>query len=373
VVLELGHSPYIPQDNYLAELVACLSQINAGVTTGIDTSQSSHSPEHTDAMIEGLMASGRRTLYAYSGGRSDTPGYEYPGTTADDSTGIGRLRNQYFSSDDQLVTLGFGGGVSTNNLTLARHYGAPLISHTFADANAAAIAANESILGPDQTYIHTTRFSDVTYAMIANSGGNVSLAVPIEMSMQHGMPPIQQAREHGILPSLSSDVETNMSADLFTIMRSAFTLQRALINEQVLQDGNNALMGKLLTCQEVLRMGTIAGARAAHVGDKVGSLVPGKEADIIVLDPTRINCFPLNNAPGAVVTMMDTSNVKHVMVAGEFKKWDFELVGWDVNKLRRDIERSRDRVLAQIKAGNPDYLAPFLSSCCIDSYQGLGP
>jgi 5-methylthioadenosine/S-adenosylhomocysteine deaminase len=74
VVLELGHSPYRPEDNYIAELVASLSQINAGVTTGIDTSQSSHSPEHTDAMIEGIKDSGRRTLFAYSGGRSDMPG-----------------------------------------------------------------------------------------------------------------------------------------------------------------------------------------------------------------------------------------------------------------------------------------------------------
>ncbi len=370
LILDLGRSPYTPDDCYLAELVASLSEINNGVTTGIDTSQSSHTPEHTDALIHGLMDSGRRTLYAYSGGRSDQPGYEYPGSIGDPSTGIGRLRNQFFSSGDQLVTLGLGGGVSANSLQLARHYEAPLISHTFGDANAAAIAANEDILGPDQTYIHTTRFSDDTYSMIASSGGHVSLAVPIEMQMAHGMPPIQQAREHGITPSLSSDVETNMTADFFTIMRSAFTLQRALLNEEFIAGATGAIP-KLLTCEEVLSMATIAGARAAHLGDKVGSLSPGKEADIIVLDATRINTIPLNNAPGAVVTLMDTSNVRHVMIAGEFKKWDYKLVGVNEKKLRDDVENARDRMLAELQAGNPAYLAPFLTSCCIDSYADL--
>src|SRR5690606_19607658 len=97
-IWDLGRSPFDPEDCYISELVASLNQLNQGTTTGIDTSQSSHTPEHTDAMIEGLMASGRRTLYAYSGGRSDQPGYEHP-------QGLTRIKQKYFSSDDQLVTV----------------------------------------------------------------------------------------------------------------------------------------------------------------------------------------------------------------------------------------------------------------------------
>ena len=59
IIWDLGRSPYDPEDNYISELVASISQIDQGVTTVVDTSQSSHSPEHTDAMIEGLMDSGR--------------------------------------------------------------------------------------------------------------------------------------------------------------------------------------------------------------------------------------------------------------------------------------------------------------------------
>ena len=60
---------YRPEDARISELVASLSQINAGVTMGVDTSQVSHTPEHTDACIDGLREAGRRTLFAYSARR----------------------------------------------------------------------------------------------------------------------------------------------------------------------------------------------------------------------------------------------------------------------------------------------------------------
>jgi 5-methylthioadenosine/S-adenosylhomocysteine deaminase len=68
IIWDLGRVPYDPEDCYISELVACLSEISEGITTGTDTSQSSHTPEHTDAMIKGLMDSGRRMVYAYSPG-----------------------------------------------------------------------------------------------------------------------------------------------------------------------------------------------------------------------------------------------------------------------------------------------------------------
>ena len=67
VVWDLGRVPYDPEDCYISQLVACLSEISEGITTGTDTSQASHTPEHTDAMIKGLMDSGRRMVYDYSG------------------------------------------------------------------------------------------------------------------------------------------------------------------------------------------------------------------------------------------------------------------------------------------------------------------
>jgi cytosine/adenosine deaminase-related metal-dependent hydrolase len=106
-------------------------------------------------------------------------------------------------------------------------------------------------------------------------------------------------------------------------------------------------------------MATIAGARAAHLDHKIGTLSPGKEADMIMPATDRINVFPLNNVPGTVVTLMDTSNVDTVFVAGKVAKWHGSLVGVDLGRLRRMIEKSRDGVLA--RAG---YEADLFGSCC---------
>src|SRR6058998_3366277 len=110
-IWDLGRVPYDPEDLYISELVACLSEISEGVTMGTDTSQASHTPEHTDAMIQGLIDSGRRMVYDYSPGINRSAEgfpYEFPGATKDTTKGIGRIAKKYFSSPDQLVTLGCG-------------------------------------------------------------------------------------------------------------------------------------------------------------------------------------------------------------------------------------------------------------------------
>jgi cytosine/adenosine deaminase-related metal-dependent hydrolase len=118
------------------------------------------------------------------------------------------------------------------------------------------------------------------------------------------MPSFQTALGHGIQPSLSVDVECNMTANMFSIMRATFTLQRALVNERSLAAEQN--LPPLITCRQVIEMATIAGARAAHLDRKIGSLTPGKEADFIMLATDRINVSPLNNVTGTIVTLMDT-------------------------------------------------------------------
>ena len=78
----------------------------------------------------------------------------------------------------------------------------------------------------------------------------------------------------------------------------------------------------LITARQVLEMATIQGARDCHLDQKIGTLTPGKEADIIMLRTDMINVMPINNAAGAVVTLMDTSNVDTVFIAGKLMKRD---------------------------------------------------
>jgi 5-methylthioadenosine/S-adenosylhomocysteine deaminase len=394
IIWDLGRAPYDPEDCYIAELIASLGQITEGVTCGTDTSQSSHTPAHTDALIKGLMDSGRRTVFAYSAGANrSTEGepYEFPGAIGDTTRGIGRIAKTYFSSRDQLVTLGFGGGAGPafpgapyTGWQLARSLGASLHNHVVGNPMGIIATAADARNGTDWsdvTFIHATRWPDPSTAwdIVRDRGAHVSIANLIEMQMRHGMPPFQQALNHGILPSLSPDVETNMTTDPFSLMRGAYCLQRALANDLAFQESNpgNVPVPQLVTSRQVIEMATIAGAAANRILDKVGTLTPGKEADIIVLDARNINTWPMNNVPGTVVTMMNPRHVRDVLIAGRVVYWKGALVGWDVDRLLRQAEQARDRVLARIngpaKTGtlppgnnslsNP-YRPNFMGDCC---------
>jgi hypothetical protein len=119
--------------------VTSLSELSYGITMGTDTSQASHTPEHTDAMIQALIDSGRRTVFDYSGGTDRSAQgfpYEYPGAIGNTTSGIGRLAKRYFSSKDQLVTLGFAGspteafpGAGYTGWQLGRAFGALINNH----------------------------------------------------------------------------------------------------------------------------------------------------------------------------------------------------------------------------------------------------
>jgi cytosine/adenosine deaminase-related metal-dependent hydrolase len=325
---------YRPEDVHIGDLVSALGAINAGVTTLLDWSHIGNSPQHTDAAIQGLRDSGVRAVYAYGGGTGG-PQNQYP---AD----IRRLRRQHFSSSDQLLTLAMATGVNPNDWRLAREFGASITVHL---QGANALNSVRDSLGPDVTFIHCTNLLESDWQLIKSSACNVSIACPIEMEMGHGVPPIQEAMAHGIRPSLSVDVETEMPGDFFSQMRAVFTLQRMLVIAR--QRAGEQNLPPLLTAREVIEFATIEGARDNGLEKKVGSLTPGKEADIIMLRMDQINVLPVNNAYGAIVLGMDTSNVDTVLIGGKIMKRQGKLVGVDLDRIRRQAEQSRDYIVAK--------------------------
>lgn len=337
-ILQKFSMVYRPEDVYINELFGGLSQLDAGVTTVMDVSQIHHSPEHSDAAILGLRDAGRRGVFGYFEGWGDQA--EYP-------LDAKRIRKQHFSSDDQLLSMVMGGEIYLPGYEQAwqigRELGLPIALHvvgTFGMAPVFDQLASSGQFGPDNIFIHMTGMSDMAWQAAADAGSHVSLSVPIEMTMRHGMPPIQKCLDLGLQPSLSTDVECTMTADPFTQMRSTLTLQRAFVNEAAL--AGEAELPELLTSKDCIRFATLEGARGLKLDHKVGSLTPGKEADLVILDATAINVAPLNHVPGAVVTLMERNNVETVLVAGEIKKWQGNLVKVDIDHLRQKLEASRD-------------------------------
>jgi cytosine/adenosine deaminase-related metal-dependent hydrolase len=336
---------YRPQDVHISILFGSLSQLDAGVTAVHDISQIHHSPEHTDAAIKGLADSGRRAALGYFEGHG--PHSKYP----DDAR---RVKQQYFSSDDQLLSMIMGGEIYLPGYqkpwAIGRELGLPVAAHilgNFGIPQAFEERVQAMALGPDNLFIHMTAMPDPAWKAVADAGAAVSIAVPIEMTMRHGAPPILKAMQFGIEPSLSTDVECTMTADFFTQMRAMLTWQRALVNERALAGEKN--LPKLITSRDVIRYATVEGAKHLKLDRKIGTLAPGKEADIILLDANAINVAPLNHVPGAVVTLMERSNVDTVVVAGKIRKWKGRLLDVDLPRLRGELEASRDYLFEAAK------------------------
>ena len=388
---------YRPQDVYINELFGGLSQLDDGVTTVHDVSQISHTPAHSDAAIQALIDTGRRAAFGYfeSAGNfgAGVPGNQYPQDAP-------RILKQWFSpgnlSRNGLVHMIMGGEVYLGNATtdkswtIGRNLGLQIAAHILSpfgirpilDSLAAGTGGNGHIgIGPDNLFIHMTGMSDMGWQAVKDKGAQVSIAFPIEMNMRHGMPPILKAQSLGMEPSLSVDVECTLTADFFTQMRSCMNLQRALVNQMILDQNtppdtlelaasNNwgippsaaanpwpkppTSLPAPLTTRDVLRFATMNGAKALRLDSKVGSLTPGKEADIIILDATKLNVAPLNQVPGAVVSLMDRTNVETVIVAGKVRKWKGQLLDVDLDRLRQQLTASRDYVFSA--AGIPQNL-----------------
>jgi cytosine/adenosine deaminase-related metal-dependent hydrolase len=327
---------YRPEDVYVGDLLSAWGALSAGITTMLDWSHISNSPEHSDAAIRGLRESGIRAVYAYGTGAAG-PRNQYPADGA-------RLRRQYFASEDQLLTFALATGLDPKHWEAARAVGAPITVHVNGTGQLLPLAR---LMGPDVTYIHCCNLTQEEWKLIADTGGGVSIAGPIEMEMGHGVPPFQQALDRKIPLSLSNDVETEIPSEFFTQMRTAFFLQRMLVFQR--ERARETNVPPLVTVKQIVEMATLGGARVNHLERKIGSLAPGKAADVILLKADTINVMPLNHAYGAIVLGMDTSNVDTVLVGGRLRKWKGALVGVDVAHLRRQAEQSRDHILAQAK------------------------
>jgi len=318
--------------------MTALGFIEMGTTTIIDLSQISHTPEHSDAAIRALQDAGIRAVYGYS--RGGGPAMRWP-------QDLGRLQHDYFSSKDQLLTLALGASLDANVLRVAREAGVPAVMHFRVNPEPGLALGRAGVLREGDLFIHCTHLNEAAWQMIKDIGGRISMSPPLEMAMAHGMPAVQDALDRGVRPSLSSDHGTTVAQDMFAIMRTTFNLQRLRILQR--RRANEPDLPPLLTCRDVLEFATLQGARCANVDHKVGTLTPGKEADILMLRTDRFDVWPLNNAPSVVANLMNPSHVDAVFIAGKVKKWRGSLVGVDMARVMRLAQEARDGVMRRAK------------------------
>jgi 5-methylthioadenosine/S-adenosylhomocysteine deaminase len=357
------YSPkYTPEDVHVGNYVGALEALDAGVTTILDFSHCNNSPAHADAAIAGLREAGIRATFAYGyfPAPTDTPVFtDHRQRIAD----AHRVQTEHFSSPDGLVTMGIAlteAGLLPFDLHVAeiasaRELGVLMVTHTGCLwGTQLAMGVREfdqhGLLGPDQVHVHCNALADDELGMLARAGAKVSVSPETEIQMGMGNTIIGRALDLGMAPSLSCDVVSLNSGDMFTQMRMALQVERLLANNPINAAGANP--AKLdLTVRDALRWGTRNGADAMGLGREIGTLAVGKQADLLVVGGSRLNMVPMPEPAAAMVVQANASNVRDVVVAGRVVKRDGELVGVDGGRVRRLAEESRARLFAA--AGEP--------------------
>lgn len=349
---------YRPEDTYAGNLLGALGALNAGFTTLLDWAHNQNTPDHADEAIRGLKDAGIRAVFAHGAPMTSMEEWWSQTGTRTHPEDMKRLRTQYFSSDDQLLTLAMALRgpefssleVSKQDIRMSRDLGARITVHVgvgpqFAQARAVEQLHEAEVLGSDITYVHTQAVTDEAMRIIGETGGTLSLSSPWEARAGLGWPSVQRAKRFGLRPSLSVDCEISEPSDMFNQMRSTFVIDRGLEHARVLREGEGD--PELLTAREVLEFATIEGARANGIDHKVGTITPGKKADLVLIDLDQINVFPVNDVIGAIVFGADTGNVRWVFVDGEARKREGRLVDAEIERVRALALSSRDYLYQQ--------------------------
>ncbi|PRO67236.1 amidohydrolase family protein [Alkalicoccus urumqiensis] len=353
-----------PQDDYIGNLLGALEALDAGVTTLYDWSMTM-SREHSEEMIRGLQESGIRAVFGHGcPGDGDFWNRESELNTTEDARYIAQ---KYFSSKDQLLTLGLSirgpefcsWDTSMDEIRLARELDAVCSMHlgfgTWGSVDRSIEKLhNAGMLGRDLNFVHANAVSPEEVKLLAEFGGSISVTPEVEMMMGHGYPATGLALENGVTPALGVDVVTSTGGDMFAQMKFALQAERSRVNEQLLAKGEMPGPPLHISAREILEMATIESARALKLEDKVGSLTPGKQADLLLLRTSDFNMFPLNDPIGTIVQCAHTGNVDSVYVNGVARKKDGRLVDVDTARIRRQADEARNAIFE--KYGNPDEL-----------------
>jgi 5-methylthioadenosine/S-adenosylhomocysteine deaminase len=355
-----------PDDIHIATLVGALNQINCGTTTLVDWCHNNPTPAHTDGAVGALLESGIRSVFCHGSPKPDPkPGEPHFSEVPHPRHEVLRLSKGPLGNRDNLVTLGLALlgphystlEVSRHDLKLAREFGLLASMHQGGGAEKApggweALDA-EGLIGPWVNVVHGNDLSDARFARLVELGVSFSAAPEGEMTQGHGFPVVGRLKKLGAAPSLGVDLEALISGDMFTVARIALAMQRSLDNAQGRREHGQIPATTTLTTREALSWITVEGARMIGMSDRIGSLTPGKQADIVAIDARPINMQPVHDPVSSIVMQTDLANVEAVMIAGQWKKRAGRLLAPDLPRRMEALVRSGHRIAADI--GRPAY------------------
>lgn len=243
-------------------------------------------PENADAAIQALREAPGRSVFCYGAiGPDITPEItRVRAQLPDDGMALGLRGPQLSTMDDTAA-----------DVALARELGLRVSVHVHgatgwpSGRRPVAGMRERGLLDDRTTFVHANGLSDDQVAMLADAGCSVSISPDVELKMGLGWPETGRMLAAGIRPSLSIDDCPSVGGDMFSTMRTAFSVQRGLVT------------GGGLTARDVLGFATVEGARACGLDARTGSITVGKDADLVLLDAEDPSIFPVGNPVGTIV------------------------------------------------------------------------
>ncbi|WP_314173452.1 amidohydrolase family protein [Streptomyces winkii] len=330
-----------PEDVYAGNLLSAVESIDAGVTTTVDWSHGLQTTDHAEAAVDALEAVPGRFVLAY--GNIQAAPWEWSATAE-----FRAFVERRFSGSDML---GFQMAFDVTGdpefperaaFEVARDLGAPVTTHAgvwgATNDDSIRLMHDHGFMTPGTVYVHAATLSPDSYNRIAATGGTVSVSTESEQSCGQGYPPTWALRAHGIPVALSMDTSAWWSGDLFSAMRATLGADRAREHLEAHAEGETVTHCRL-RADQVVEWATRGGARALGLDDAVGSIEPGKKADVVLIKNDHSPAmFPLLNPYGHVAFQAQRADVHTVLVDGRVVKHDHRLVGADLPAVRRTVE-----------------------------------
>ena len=352
---------FVPDDIHIATLAGALNQLDHGVTTLVDWAHNNPTPEHTDAGITALKESGIRAAFFHGSPKPDPKPGEPPfSEVRHPRKEIERLMKGSLARRDALVTLGMA--------VLGPHYSTLEVSaHDFALAKELDLVASmhqgggeaktpggwealmeKGLVGPHINVVHGNNLTDQQLKAFVERGVSFSITPENEMAQGHGHPITGRLRALGAAPSVGVDLESAVSGDMFTVARMALASQRALDNATERAKSGGIPATSTVPAAEAFDWITMRGASMLKMSDRIGSLAPGKQADIAVMALGPLAMWPVHDAVATVVMQGSGARVRDVVVAGRFAKRDGRLLRSDLAAVRNRLAASADRILGRL-------------------------
>jgi 5-methylthioadenosine/S-adenosylhomocysteine deaminase len=326
---------YRAEDNYIGNLIDDLAQIDGGATTVMDWSHNIRDLEMAERSIDGHEDSGIRCVYGHGTVKPPTaPGDRPFSEIPHPRERVVALRNGRLSSDDHRVTLAMAvlgpdyssWEVAKLDIALAREMGIMASSHSAKKENSLnpdgyAQLAREGLLGPDHNVVHGVYFTDDDIKAVLDCGASITSTCLTEIHHHWPGPVVNRVRRFGGMPSIGIDVEPVVPSSMFREMQAALLYLRAQeLREAAEQNDGAQPEDNPVKSREALEWATIGGARALMMEDKIGSLKPGKKADIVMLRATDSNMWPVHNPVFSIVEQAGDGNVDTVIIDGIVRK-----------------------------------------------------